>query len=54
MHGGGTEVNSCNRWYDKTLQLIAGKNGYCGLCYEHTPAEGPPVASLMDFICDKM
>ncbi|KHJ83009.1 Choline/Carnitine O-acyltransferase, partial [Oesophagostomum dentatum] len=78
LHGGGAKVNSSNRWFDKTLQvlfsvfnlisvnvcayefmmtsalqLIAGKNGYCGLCYEHTPAEGPPVAALMDFICDK-
>ncbi|KIH43548.1 hypothetical protein ANCDUO_26444, partial [Ancylostoma duodenale] len=33
--------------------VIAGKNGYCGICYEHTPAEGPPVAALMEYICDK-
>ncbi|KAK6737680.1 hypothetical protein RB195_020032 [Necator americanus] len=53
LHGGGAKVNSCNRWFDKTIQFVAGKDGRCGLCYEHTPAEGPPVAALMDFICDK-
>ncbi|KIH61906.1 Choline/Carnitine O-acyltransferase, partial [Ancylostoma duodenale] len=53
LHGGGAQVNSGNRWFDKTLQVIAGKNGYCGICYEHTPAEGPPVAALMEYICDK-
>ncbi|EYB94250.1 hypothetical protein Y032_0174g478 [Ancylostoma ceylanicum] len=53
LHGGGAQVNSANRWFDKTLQIIAGKNGYCGICYEHTPAEGPPVAALLEYICDK-
>ncbi|KAK6056001.1 hypothetical protein COOONC_06495 [Cooperia oncophora] len=24
------------------------------MTYEHTPAEGPPVAALMDFVCDKI
>ncbi|KAK5977186.1 Carnitine O-acetyltransferase [Trichostrongylus colubriformis] len=54
LHGGGTMSNSCNRWFDKTLQFVIGANGACGLTYEHTPAEGPPVAAMMDFICDKM
>ncbi|KAK6019333.1 Choline/Carnitine O-acyltransferase [Ostertagia ostertagi] len=54
LHGGGTMSNSCNRWFDKTLQFVIGANGACGLTYEHTPAEGPPVAAMMDFICDKL
>uniref|UniRef100_A0A914XCN8 Choline/carnitine acyltransferase domain-containing protein n=1 Tax=Plectus sambesii TaxID=2011161 RepID=A0A914XCN8_9BILA len=53
LHGGGSESNSGNRWFDKTLQFVIGHNGYSGLCYEHTPAEGPPVANIMDFICDQ-
>lgn len=53
LHGGGSMNNSCNRWFDKTLQFIIGKSGECGITYEHTPAEGPPVASMMDYICDK-
>ncbi|GMT03074.1 hypothetical protein PENTCL1PPCAC_25248, partial [Pristionchus entomophagus] len=53
LHGSGSERNSINRWFDKTLQFTIGDNGYCGMCYEHTPAEGPPVASLMDFIMDQ-
>ncbi|VDL77513.1 unnamed protein product, partial [Nippostrongylus brasiliensis] len=53
LHGGGTKSNSSNRWFDKTLQFVIGKTGGCGITYEHTPAEGPPVATMMDFICDK-
>ncbi|KHN74158.1 Carnitine O-acetyltransferase [Toxocara canis] len=51
LHGGGCENNSHNRWFDKTLQFIIGTDGYCGINYEHTPIEGPPVATLMEFIC---
>ncbi|XGW11011.1 hypothetical protein V3C99_012483 [Haemonchus contortus] len=54
LHGGGTTSNSCNRWFDKTLQFVVGANGACGMTYEHTPAEGPPVAAMMDFISDKI
>ncbi|GMR33879.1 hypothetical protein PMAYCL1PPCAC_04074 [Pristionchus mayeri] len=53
LHGSGSDKNSVNRWFDKTLQFTIGDNGYCGMCYEHTPAEGPPVAMLMDFIMDQ-
>ncbi|XP_071948484.1 carnitine O-acetyltransferase-like isoform X2 [Antedon mediterranea] len=48
LHGGGSELNSGNRWADKTLQFIVGPNGACGLQYEHAPAEGPPIATLLD------
>lgn len=50
LHGGGSKLNTGNRWYDKTIQFIVGKNGICGLNYEHTTAEGPPVVSLMDHV----
>uniref|UniRef100_A0A158P805 Carn_acyltransf domain-containing protein n=1 Tax=Angiostrongylus cantonensis TaxID=6313 RepID=A0A158P805_ANGCA len=54
LHGGGVKSNACNRWYDKTLQFLIGKNGFVGINYEHTPAEGPPIATMADFICDKI
>ena len=46
--------NIGNRWFDKTIQVIVvlNKNGEkvigSGLCYEHTPAEGPPIVRLME------
>lgn len=48
LHGGGPAHNSSNRWFDKTIQFIVGAEGYSGLNYEHTTAEGPPVIHLMD------
>ncbi|XP_070531659.1 carnitine O-acetyltransferase-like isoform X1 [Ptychodera flava] len=48
LHGGGSAKNSGNRWADKTLQFIIGREGNCGISYEHAPAEGPPVTSLLD------
>ncbi|KAK7066058.1 hypothetical protein SK128_011121 [Halocaridina rubra] len=52
VHGNGPEGYAGNRWYDKTLQFTVGKKGAVGLTYEHTPAEGPPIANLMDHIMD--
>ncbi|GAB0099293.1 uncharacterized protein DMENIID0001_151450 [Sergentomyia squamirostris] len=50
IHAGGSKQNSGNRWYDKTVQFIVGENGVNGLTYEHTPAEGGPIAVLTDQI----
>ncbi|XP_026271805.1 carnitine O-acetyltransferase isoform X1 [Frankliniella occidentalis] len=50
LHGLGSFCNSGNRWFDKTIQFIVGTHGEVGLCYEHSPAEGQPVAVMMDFI----
>nr|XP_011435097.2 carnitine O-acetyltransferase isoform X2 [Crassostrea gigas] len=52
LHGGGSQFNSANRWFDKTLQFIVGPNGICGLNYEHTTAEGPPIISIVDHVLD--
>ncbi|KAF2349978.1 Acyltransferase ChoActase/COT/CPT [Trinorchestia longiramus] len=54
VHGGGSFGNSGNRWFDKTIQFIVGASGHVGLTYEHSPAEGPPIANLMDHIVDYM
>ncbi|XP_052090934.1 carnitine O-acetyltransferase-like [Mytilus californianus] len=52
LHGGGSQLNTGNRWFDKTIQFVVGRNGICGLNYEHTTAEGPPVVSLMDHVAE--
>ena len=41
-HGLGAQINSCNRWFDKTIQFIIGPDGAVGANYEHCSAEGPP------------
>ncbi|XP_025203705.1 choline O-acetyltransferase isoform X1 [Melanaphis sacchari] len=48
IHGGGSEYCSGNRWFDKTIQLIIGRDGANGLCYEHSPSEGIAVIELME------
>uniref|UniRef100_H3AV22 Choline O-acetyltransferase n=1 Tax=Latimeria chalumnae TaxID=7897 RepID=H3AV22_LATCH len=40
LHGGGFDKNSGNRWYDKPMQFIIGKDGVCGVVCEHSPFEG--------------
>ncbi|XP_037958104.1 carnitine O-acetyltransferase isoform X2 [Teleopsis dalmanni] len=54
IHGGGVQYNSSNRWMDKTIQLIVNRNGLNGFCYEHSPAEGVPIALMMDHVVKKM
>lgn len=48
LTGAGSRFNSANRWYDKTIQFIVGTRGINGLTYEHSPAEGGPLAVLTD------
>ncbi|XP_045460788.1 choline O-acetyltransferase isoform X2 [Harmonia axyridis] len=48
LHGGGSSYNSANRWFDKTIQIILSGDGACGLCYEHSTAEGVTVINLME------
>ncbi|CAG0917506.1 unnamed protein product [Notodromas monacha] len=52
IHGCGNKSNSGNRWYDKTIQVIIGTKGQLGMAYEHSPAEGPPIANLTDHVMD--
>lgn len=54
LHGGGGQLNSGNRWFDKTLQFIVAEDGSCGLVYEHAAAEGPPIVSLVDHVVEFM
>ncbi|XP_055380395.1 choline O-acetyltransferase [Condylostylus longicornis] len=50
IHGGGSDFNSGNRWFDKTMQIIICNDGTWGLCYEHSPSEGIAVVQLMEKI----
>ncbi|XP_052221203.1 carnitine O-acetyltransferase-like isoform X1 [Dreissena polymorpha] len=52
LHGAGSGGHSGNRWFDKTIQFVVGQDGSCGLNYEHTTAEGPPIVQLMDHCLD--
>jgi carnitine O-acetyltransferase len=52
LHGGGSKAYSSNRWYDKTVQFIFSPDGFVGLNYEHTTAEGVAVIGLLDHVLD--
>uniref|UniRef100_H0V586 Choline O-acetyltransferase n=1 Tax=Cavia porcellus TaxID=10141 RepID=H0V586_CAVPO len=40
LHGGGCSQNGANRWYDKSLQFVVGRDGTCGVVCEHSPFDG--------------
>ncbi|KAH8376864.1 hypothetical protein KR093_001782, partial [Drosophila rubida] len=54
IHGHGSQLNGGNRWMDKTIQLVINPNGNVGFTYEHSPAEGQPIAMMMDYVVKKM
>lgn len=54
IHGGGSECNSSNRWFDKTMQIIVCNDGSWGLCYEHSTSEGIAVVQLLEKILNKI
>ena len=48
IHGGGSTAHSRNRWFEQPLQLIVNRQGFCGLNYEHSTAEGIPVVAMIE------
>jgi len=50
LHGCGSQHNSGNRWFDKTIQLIISEDGNVGVCYEHSVSEGIAVKSLIEHL----
>ena len=54
MTGGGSRFNGCNRWYDKTVQLVVSSDGVSGLCYEHSASEGIVVIQLLENIVKEL
>ncbi|XP_063703911.1 choline O-acetyltransferase-like isoform X1 [Culicoides brevitarsis] len=54
IHGGGSNVNTANRWFDKTLEIVICTDGTWGLCYEHSPSEGLAPVQLLENILKKI
>lgn len=54
IHGGGSKGSSGNRWFDKTIQIVVGREGEVGITVEHSPAEAVPIAMLMNYCLDFM
>ncbi|NWH71414.1 CACP acetyltransferase, partial [Piaya cayana] len=48
LHGGGAGANSPNRWFDKTLQVVVGEDGTCGIVYDPAVIDGAVVANMAD------
>lgn len=40
LTGAGSHLFSANRWFDKFLQIIVGRDGICGINIEHSASEG--------------
>lgn len=48
LTGGGTRLFTANRWFDKFLQIIVGRNGVCGINIEHSASEGITVLRFLE------
>ncbi|XP_068176522.1 carnitine O-acetyltransferase-like [Antennarius striatus] len=48
VHGGGSQWNSGNRWFDKSLQVIVGEDGTCGINCCHTLFDGTVSVTVCD------
>ena len=49
----GSLTSGHNRWFDKSIQLIATKNGKAGMNGEHSMMDGMPVVGFCDYITKK-
>lgn len=47
LNGGGSDLFTANRWFDKFLQIIVGRNGICGINIEHSASEGITVLRFL-------
>ncbi|XP_034538927.1 carnitine O-acetyltransferase-like [Notolabrus celidotus] len=54
LHGEGSSFNSNNRWFDKMLQIIIGRDGICGAQFSHTVADGIAALELLDMLVLRM
>ncbi|KAM7390865.1 hypothetical protein PAMA_008859 [Pampus argenteus] len=54
LHGEGSQWNSGNRWFDKTLQFIIGEDGTCGWNFAHFFADGMVSFSVADYVAEHM
>ncbi|CAD5222141.1 unnamed protein product [Bursaphelenchus xylophilus] len=49
VHGHGSKHNSINRWQDK-FNMFFDTDGFYGVLYEHTPADGAPLATVIETV----
>ncbi|XP_059181798.1 carnitine O-acetyltransferase-like isoform X2 [Centropristis striata] len=52
IHGGGSQLNSGNRWFDKSMQLYVGAKGTCGMTFPFAAVDGMVVVATGDFIAE--
>lgn len=52
LNGGGTSLFTANRWFDKFLQIIVGRDGVCGINIEHSASEGITVLRFLEEFLD--
>lgn len=48
LTGGGSDLYTANRWFDKFLQIIVGRDGICGINIEHSASEGITVLRFLE------
>lgn len=48
LTGGGVDKFTANRWFDKFLQIIVGRDGVCGINIEHSASEGITVLRFLE------
>ncbi|CAD5216352.1 unnamed protein product [Bursaphelenchus okinawaensis] len=49
VHGHGAKNNAINRWQDK-FNMFFDADGFYGLLYEHTPADGAPLSTVIETV----
>ncbi|XP_058789573.1 choline O-acetyltransferase isoform X2 [Phymastichus coffea] len=54
LHGGGSRFCGGNRWFDKTVHFILGKDGFWGLTYEHSAGEAPAIFKIFEELTEKV
>ncbi|KAH0623451.1 hypothetical protein JD844_006212, partial [Phrynosoma platyrhinos] len=54
LHGGGYHKNGANRWYDKPMQFVVGRDGVCGTVCEHSPFEGIVLVQCIEHLLKHM
>ncbi|NXK35157.1 CLAT acetyltransferase, partial [Piprites chloris] len=50
LHGGGYHKNGANRWYDKPMQFVVGRDGVCGTVCEHSPFDGIVMVQCTEYL----